>query len=225
VERRFAAGDAEPPNIDNYAEHPYGAAGATAAAAEPSPAVTPKGSNADLLGLATPSRAAGGADPFAQLAGGSNGGAAAAPAARLAQAHSLLDEWNDFESALPTPGVTPSVSAGNLRPSASGTSGDGSTAGGAGAASAPVDPFAFLLDRPNYAAPSPGPGASAAQPSSSMPASASGGALYGGGSSSQSGAADPFAAASGGSGTAPPSPPPLQQARPPLDDDGFGSFI
>lgn len=216
MERRFAAGDAEPPNIDNYAEHPYGAAGAGAAAAEPSPAATPKGSNADLLGLATPSRGAGGADPFAQLAGGGNG-AGAAPA-RLAPAHSLLDEWSDFESALPTPGMTPSASAGNLRPSASGTSGDGSAAGGAAAAaSAPVDPFAFLLDRPNYAAPSPGPGAS-----SSMPASASSGALHGG---PQSAAADPFAAASGGSGTAPPSPPPLQQARPLLDDDGFGSFI
>lgn len=133
-ERRFAATNVEAPTSDNYTTHPF----AASPSEEPSASATPgtsgsnsrSGSAADLLGMASPAArpaaAAAPADPFAALAGA--GPAPAAPVARHGHSNSILDEWTDFESAVPT-----------------------ASSSGEAAGSGAVDPFAFLLNDPKYA--------------------------------------------------------------------------
>jgi stromal membrane-associated protein len=115
VDKRYAAGDAEPPNIDNYTTHPYvltGPAPAAAAAVAPAPvpaaapskpthASTASNSSLDLLGLDPPP------------GGGSSSPSRASPAPRppapaAAASAAAADPFDLLLSDRPSPSPSPS---------------------------------------------------------------------------------------------------------------------
>ncbi|GBF94847.1 hypothetical protein Rsub_08019 [Raphidocelis subcapitata] len=197
ADRRYAAADAPPPNIDNWATHPYAGSGAAAAApaaaapapapapaaVRPSPAVAaaaarPQQPQIDLLGMDVSHPPAAAAAPRAPAAA-----AAAAPAAPAAAASAdPFDDWHDFACAMPAPAPAPAAAPAPQAAAAPSSNGSGAPP----AAAAPADPFAHLGGHDLLSGIANATVSAAPAPAAAAAAAAAGGGRLGGGSGGSS---------------------------------------